>query len=269
MSQPTGLLASERRDEIARRVHARGYQSVLELVADLGVSDMTVRRDLRRLAQDGLVSVVHGGASIPAGGAPPGFVVRETIELTAKRAIAQVAARQIGDDSTVLMDAGTTVYEVAVALSHDFRGHVITHSVPILNHLLDRPEVQVLGLGGDLRSESRALLGPTTVDMLQQVRAATLVLGATAISSSAVFAAHEMERATKASMIERAEQVIVVADHTKISTRAPLVVADWGQVDLLVTDRPLPRDVDAACRASGVQVMIAEPPLTLAMRDFQ
>lgn len=247
-----------RREEILRRLQTAGFLSVTALTAELGVSDMTVRRDLRSLEQQGQVRVVHGGASLPHGVLRTAdFASRGRAQAQAKHRIAARALDWVDGDSTIVVDAGTTPYELAAALPQDFAGTVITHSVPVLQHLLHLPSARVIGLGGELLTDSQALVGQLAVDALGLLHADTAFLGAAAVSPRGVFVARALERPTKLAVMEAADRVVLLADHTKFSTRAPVLLAPLDSVDVLVTDKRPTGDLAAALVDAGVDVAVA------------
>lgn len=252
-SRNAPLLTGEaRRARIKRDVLKDGFRSVRSLTEQLGVSDMTIRRDLRRLEDEGAVRIVHGGASLPAG---PDYRERGQSEPDAKSVIGRYAASLIPPGSTVLMDAGTTVAAVAEALPDDFSGYVITHSVPVIDLLLERP-VPVHCLGGELRPESRAMIGPTTVENLQKVSAQVLLLGAAAINEQGVFVDKDLERGTKTAFIESSQRVILVVDHTKFTRFSPVLLAPLEVIDEVVTDAEPPAVLAERLRALGIRIHV-------------
>lgn len=250
----SGLDAAARRDEIRRRLERDGFAAVSELAGVLGVSDMTVRRDLRRLEEEGLLHVVHGGARRHSGG---DFLARGSEQAGPKRRIGETAAGLLEPDEVVLFDAGTSVLEVARSLPGAFHGYVITHSVPILRALSDRPDVRVNCLGGDLSTASQALVGPTTMENLEKVTARTALLGTAAVSARGLYVAQDIERSAKLGFIERSERVVLVADHSKLDESAALLLAPLDVVDVLVTDGPVPSSLARALSAAGVEVVLA------------
>lgn len=248
--------AGARRETIVRRLNAAGFVSVTALTRELGVSDMTVRRDLRRLEADGVATVVHGGASLAAaspGGS--GFAGRVRRQQDAKAAMARAAVNLIPADASVVLDAGTSVFEVAKALPGRFAGYLFTHSVPVLAHMVSFPEIHVNALGGELQPESQALIGPTTIENLAKVRASVLFLGAAGMNERGIFVAKDLERSTKSALIRAVDRVVLVADHTKLRAQAPVWLAGLDVVDVLVTDRPVPPAMERACARAGVRVI--------------
>jgi DeoR family fructose operon transcriptional repressor len=248
-----------RREEIMRRLQAAGFLSVTDLTAELGVSDMTVRRDLKQLAAAGELRVVHGGASLPHGTLRTAdFASRAQHERTAKRRVAQQAVGLVAPSATIGIDAGTTCFELAAALPDTFRGCVITHSVPVLQHMLHLPGARVIGLGGELVSASQALVGALAVQALAGLSAEILFLGVAAVDERGVYVATDLERPTKLALMEVADRVVLLADHSKFSASAPVRLAPLDALDVLVTDVPLAGDTAEAFDRAKVAVDVAE-----------
>ncbi len=250
--------APERRRLIMERLRETGFISVASLTQDLGVSDMTVRRDLRKLEQEGAVRVVHGGVSALHGPLHnPAFVSRASMDAAAKKAIADTALTLVADTDTIAIDAGTTAYALAQALPHTFGGTVVTHSVPVIQLLLNRGRGRVVGLGGELLHESQAFAGQMTVDAARGLRVKILFLGAAAVDERGVYVATDNERPTKLALIDIADQVVLLADHTKFATSAPVLLCPHEQIATLVTDaEPSPAAAEHL-RSTGTQILVA------------
>jgi DeoR/GlpR family transcriptional regulator of sugar metabolism len=247
-----------RREEIMRRLQASGFVSVTYLTGELGVSDMTVRRDLKQLAKAGEVRVVHGGASLPHGTLRTAdFASRAEHEREAKRRIARRALGLVDAGATIAVDAGTTAFELVAALPDDFRGCVITHSVPVLQHMLHRPEARVIGLGGELLADSQALVGALTVEALSGLHADVVFLGAAAVNERGIYVATDHERPTKQALIDVADHVVLLADRSKFTVSAPVRLAPLDAVDVLVTDGALRAEMGEVLDAAGVAVHAA------------
>ncbi|KRE60953.1 hypothetical protein ASG78_11335 [Nostocoides sp. Soil756] len=252
--------APRRRRWILERLQETGFISVASLAQDLAVSDMTVRRDLRKLEERGEVRVVHGGVSLLHGPMHnPAFAARSDLESAAKAAIAREAHEFVGPEDTVAIDAGTTAYAVARALSSDFAGTVVTPSVPVIQLLLSRGRVRVVALGGELLHESQAFAGQMTVDAVKGLRVGTLFLGAAAVDERGVYVATDNERPTKLALIDVADRVVLLADHSKFSTAAPVLLCPLDRIDALVTDGPLPVETEALLRHTSTSVILARP----------
>jgi DeoR family fructose operon transcriptional repressor len=247
-----------RREEIMRRLQDAGFLSVTFLTTELGVSDMTIRRDLKQLASAGELRVVHGGASLPHGTLRTAdFASRAQHERDAKRRIARRAAALVAPTATIAVDAGTTAFELVAALPDAFRGCVITHSVPVLQHMLHLPGARVIGLGGELLADSQALVGALTVQALTGLSAEIVFLGVAAVNKSGVYVATDLERPTKQALMGTSDRVVLLADHSKFSASAPVRLAPLESVDVIVTDAPLPAGCAEAFEHAGIDVHVA------------
>ncbi len=252
--------APARRVRILEAVHESGFISVTALTGLLGVSDMTVRRDLRKLAQKGLVRVVHGGVSALTGSMhSPAFGSRAGLNADGKRHIGEAAAHLIGPTSTVAIDAGTTTYAVAQALPAQFGGTVVTHSVPVMQLLLNRGVGRVVGLGGELLPESQAFVGSRTVEATAGLRVEQFFLGAAAADEHGVYVATDHERPTKLAMMGIAREVVLLVDSAKFAAASPVLLCDWSGISGVITDTPPPAAIAELLAELHVDVLIAVP----------
>ena len=236
--------APERRRTILSAVGDSGFVSVTELTRRLGVSDMTVRRDLRKLAHQGKVRIVHGGVSaLTTSPHSPAFTGRAEEHAAGKRAIGQAVAGHLALRATIAVDAGTTTYAVVQALPDTFRGTVVTHSIPVMQLLLTRGLGRVVGLGGELLAESQAFVGPRTVEAVAGLRVQTLLLGAAAVDDRGIYVSTDNERPTKLALMSIADRVVLLVDSSKFRVSAPVHLCDWDAISAVVTDAPPPLDV--------------------------
>lgn len=236
--------APERRRSILSAVGDTGFVSVSELTQRLGVSDMTVRRDLRKLAHQGKVRIVHGGVSaLSTSPHSPAFTGRAEEHAAGKRAIGEAVARDLSLRATVAVDAGTTTYAVVQALPDTFRGTVVTHSVPVMQLLLARGLGRVVGLGGELLAESQAFVGPRTVDAVAGLRVQTLLLGAAAVDERGIYVSTDNERPTKLALMSIADRVVLLIDSSKFLASSPVHLCGWDDITAVVTDAPPPDEV--------------------------
>ena len=169
-----------------------GFISVTDLTHRLGVSDMTIRRDLRKLEQHGEVRVVHGGVSALHGSLQnPAFVSRANIDAATRRRRWPTPPRPSSARPTpsTEVDAGTRHTRWHRRSPEDFRGTVVTHSIPVIQLMLNRGLGRVVGLGGELLVESQALAGQITVEATSGLRVRTLFLGAAAVDTRGVYVA--------------------------------------------------------------------------------
>ncbi|WP_409473914.1 DeoR/GlpR family DNA-binding transcription regulator [Streptomyces sp. HC307] len=255
MSENQNLLAEQRRALILDEVRRRGGVRVNELTRKLGVSDMTVRRDLDALARQGVLEKVHGGA-VPVAEASthePGFEAKSGLELTAKEDIAKAAAQLVAPGSAIALSGGTTTYALAHHLIEVADLTVVTNSVRVADvfHAAQRSSGQRQGaatvvLTGGVRTPSDSLVGPVADQAIATLHFDVLFLGVHGISTEAGLSTPNLAEAeTNRRLVQSARRVVVVADHTKWGTVGLSSFATLEQVDTLVTDSGLPTDARA------------------------
>lgn len=242
------MLGSQRRSLILTLVEESGAVRVADLVERLGVSDMTIRRDIERLSADGLLERVHGGAlaigaapSAPAG-EEPGFSAKSTLQLTQKSAIAAAAWKHIAPGSTIGLSAGTTTFELARLVRDTADLTVVTNSVPVaqLLHEAAAPG-QTVVLTGGVRTPSDALVGPVAVGALRTLHVDLLFLGAHGIDARAGLTTPNLvEAETNRALVAAARDVCVLVDSSKWGTVGLSTFAELADVDVLITDSGLP-----------------------------
>lgn len=254
-SSGAGTSGGMRRGKILTTLEDVGYASVVDLAQQFGVSEMTIRRDLRRMQGEGAVTVVHGGVHLPTG---YDYGQRGGRAMDAKRLLAHAALDHVPEHGTILLDAGTTVMELVHALPGRFRGYAFTHSIPAISFLMGQPEINAYALGGDVRADTRSCVGPTTVEALSRIRADVGFLGAAALGPSGIYVSKDLERATKSAFIEASERTVLIVDHTKFQPGGSVRLCALDAVDLVLTDRTPHADFVAACVQRGVEVSVLE-----------
>ena len=239
------MLARQRQERILTEVRRHGGARVSDLVELLGVSDMTVRRDIESLARAELVLRVHGGATAidERSSDEPGFAAKSGLALPEKSAIALAAARFVKAGASVALSAGTTTYAVAQQLVDIADLTVVTNSPPVADLLHERPAPgRTVVLTGGVRTPSNALVGPVAVRALQDLHVDTLMLGVHGIDERAgVTTPNLVEAETNQALVASARRVVVVADHSKWNAVGLAGIAPLDRVDVLVTDDGLPR----------------------------
>jgi DeoR/GlpR family transcriptional regulator of sugar metabolism len=251
--------APARRTFIMDMVRNTGFCNAAELSRALGVSEMTVRRDIQRLAKEGLARAVHGGVSsaTPLLG-PVDFRLRSAQRLTAKQAIARKAVGLLAPNSVVAFDSGTTTLEVARLLPPDLRMSVVTHSLPVINVLSSRGNLEILALGGAFYTETQAFAGPITLQALSNIRVHTLLLGATSVRDNAMWCTNTIDAATKHALIGAADRVVLLADSTKFNITAMMKVSDLSEVDMIITDTQLTANTQAMLEIPGTELVMVD-----------
>ncbi|MET8352522.1 DeoR/GlpR family DNA-binding transcription regulator [Micromonospora sp. NPDC005206] len=230
--------APERRGQILELVSEQGFCTVTELSSALDVSEMTVRRDVGRLAREGKVRRVHGGVTALSTEAlnPSDFAVRSAAAREAKRAIAREALRFIRTRATIGIDSGTTVLELAKMLPEGRRLTVATHSLPAMVAMSPLKQVHVFGLGGELHPETQDFAGPATLEAIRDLRIGTLFLAAGGLSPRGVYCESDHEALVKRALIEVSERVVLLADSGKFGSSAMVRVCGLDAVDHAVID---------------------------------
>jgi DeoR/GlpR family transcriptional regulator of sugar metabolism len=251
------MLTDERRTLILDRLRTHGRVLATDLSAELDVSSDTIRRDLRELDALGLLRRVHGGALPRHGDAAP-FAARARRAPEAKASIARRAAACINDGDVVVLDGGTTTLEVARALRDDLRASVITTSPPIAVALADHPGLEVTIVGGTLRRQALVTVGAAAVETLRTIRADVVFLGVCGLHPEIGVTTDNLEeRHVKAAMIDGAAEVVALADHDKLGTAMPALVAPMRAVTKLVTDAEADERALEPYRALGIEVIRA------------
>jgi DeoR/GlpR family transcriptional regulator of sugar metabolism len=203
-----------RQQKLLEIVRSQGFASLPDLAEKLQVSESTVRRDLAHLEREGLARRTHGGAFY-SGPAPhlSHFRNRQSSQWSQKRAIAQAAVPLVSDAETLLLDGGSTTYELARLLAGRPL-QVVTNSLPVANLFSSRPEVELIVVGGYLQSTSGVMLGPYAEEMLGSLRVSTAVISAAGVSKSGIYNSNHMTAQTQQAMIRAASEVILLADST-------------------------------------------------------
>lgn len=243
------MLARQRQERILDVVRSEGAVRVSALIDLLGVSDMTVRRDLEALATRGLVARVHGGATEVATASTyePGFAAKSALRRAEKAAIAAAAAELVEPGSAVALSAGTTTHALARELCSVPDLTVVTNSVPAYQLLRDsrRSDLTVVLTGG-VGTPSDALVGPLAAAALRALHTDWLFLGVHGMDPQAGLTTPNLAEAeTDRALVASARRLVVVADSTKWGVVGLSTVATLDRVDVLVTDSGL----DGAARS--------------------
>ncbi|MFB9276867.1 DeoR/GlpR family DNA-binding transcription regulator [Cohnella cellulosilytica] len=247
----------ERWSRILTAVNEAKEMTVADLSKQFAVSEVTIRKDLIELENQGLLIRRHGSAVAPEQPNIPPFLVRSRLEASEKEAIARAAAALIDDGDSVLIDAGTTPLAAAVELKQK-KITIITNSLPVGLELADGPGTVSLACG-ELIAGRNGVAGPDTEHYLERIRANWAIIGASGFQADHGFSTSSaIEAATKKKMIEAASKVILVVDHSKFARIKPALFAAFERVDVVVTSVKTPPAVLQDLQARGIQVIAAE-----------
>ena len=262
------MLARHRQSLILQAVRSDGSARVSDLTQRLGVSDMTIRRDLEVLARDGLVEKVHGGAVLPGSPAShePGFEAKLVLERPEKTAIARAAASMVTPGTAIAIAGGTTTFELAQCLLDVPGLTIVTNSLRVTNLFsgtrgLDGTADSVVLTGG-VRTPSDALVGPVADLTIRSLHFDLLFLGCSGFDTDAGLTTPNLAEAeTNRTLIRVARRVVVLADHTKWNLVSLSSFARLSEADVLITDDMLPADARSPVAEHVGEVVYAESML--------
>ena len=256
--RPRPLAAVDRRHRILERVAEEQTIHVGELARALDVSEMTIRRDIRRLERDGFVRQTYGGATAHlTRSLDLAFNARALRNTREKRRIGMRATKLLGDARVIFVGIGTTAEQFARFLPARTGLRVVTASLTTASLLGTRP-IDVVVLGGSVRRDDLTVVGPIAAATLARYGFDLAVLGAAGLSARwGLTELDDSEAEIQRLAIERSARVVVIADGTKIGVAANAVVAGIDRITTLVTDALAPVDELAALRAAGIEIIIA------------
>ena len=246
---------TERQRAIVELVRDEDVTRVMDLADRLGVSDETIRRNLKALVEGGLLTRSHGAVELASAAVEAPFSRRMRVNAAAKKAVASVIADRVQDGQTVMIDTGSTTAYVAQALAARSRLTVVTNSLEIAGRLLDRNESRVYLAGGEVRGALAASVGSDAENFIRKFRADLAILSIGGIDARAGFTDFDLDETRIArAMIESCEQTVVAADSSKFGRRAPVSVCEMSEIDLLVTEAPPAAELGDWLAGAGVSV---------------
>ncbi|MEU9553872.1 DeoR/GlpR family DNA-binding transcription regulator [Streptomyces fumanus] len=251
------MLAAERRDHLLALLARDGKIVAKEVAADLGISEDSVRRDLRDLAAEGLCHRVYGGA-VPVSPAVADYSARLSVTPDGKREVAEAAVALVRPGGALILDGGTTALAVARRLPRTLDCTVITHSPTVATALLEHPRAEVFLLGGRLFKHSAVACGAAAVEAAQNVSADLCLLGVTGVHPEAGLTTGDAEEAAmKRALAARAAETYVLASSEKIGTASRFRVLPFADVTGIITDAGPRHPVVEQLTAGGVDVLTA------------
>lgn len=247
----------ERRNQLLELIRTRRFATLEELAATLGVSESTVRRDVEALEQQGDARRIHGGA-LYTGTSPKlaHFDVRQPMRWEQKRAIAQKAVELISPGDTIILDGGTTTYEVARLLL-GLPIHVVTNSLPVANLFASDPASDLVFVGGSICPRTGVAQGPHAEAMIGGLRVRKAILSVAAANDEGFFNNNVLLVETERAMMQAADEIIVVADSSKFGHRSLMHLCPLDNVDCIVTDDGLSQEWRTKIDALGVRLIVA------------
>ncbi len=253
------MLIEERRQHVLARVQQEGRVVVSELSEALGISRITIRKDLDNLESRGLVQRTHGGALAPSSGSLVDLSLKEKEQHQSqeKQRIADAAVKLVHEGQCVLLDSGTTTTAIARALRSFRNLTVVTNAVNIAAELANT-NFEVILTGGTLRKNSFSLVGPLAEEMLSEIHADILFLGVDGFDPAyGITTPNVLESRVNRSMVKAARRVVAVCDSTKFSRRSLALIVPPTAIHVVVTDNNLqPADAEVL-QAAGIEILQA------------
>lgn len=252
------VVVEERRSQLLELVRGKGFASLPELTKELQVSESTIRRDLEFLEESGAARRTHGGVFY-VGPSPqlPDFAERQPGQWDKKRAIAQAAVQLVDDGDTVLLDGGSTTYEVArLLVGRPLQ--IVTNSLPVANLFAANKNHDLVLVGGYVYPRTGVMLGPYATDMLAKVNVRRTIMSVAGINERGYFNSNLLLVECERAMMQAAEEVIVVADSSKFGHQSLAHLCALGEVQHVVVDAEVDAQWQDKLTAEGVNVHLAE-----------
>ena len=254
--------APERRERLLQYIADEGYCTITDLSGIFDVSEMTIRRDVLKLAEQGKVRAFRGGVGSMGGreGSGSDYRFRDVTMPAQKHAIADAARRLIGQDAVVALDAGTTTNQLAAGIVGGQGVRVVTHSFPVIESLARKPGIELISLGGTLHPESLSFDGPSTLAAISNLHVQTFFLAASGVTDRGAFCGNDFDAITKRAIIDVSDRVVLLADSSKFAApNMHMKICGWDPIDQLITDTGITEEQVKMLEDHGVQVTTVEP----------
>jgi len=252
------MLIGERRQHILSLLHRDGRVLVAELSESLGISPITIRKDLDELESRGLVQRTHGGALAPQSSTilDPSIKEKEHHQTKEKQRIATAAAKLVSEDQCILLDSGTTTTMVARALRDFSRLTIVTNALNIAQELGDT-NFEIILTGGTLRKNSFSLVGPMAEDTLAQIHADILFLAVDGFDPKVgVMTPNVLESRVNRAMVKASRKVVVVCDSTKFDRSSMALIVPPSGVHTVITDSQISESAAQNLRNAGIELIL-------------
>ena len=260
-SPQTRVNTNPRQLLLLEEVRARQSATVEELAETLGVTLQTVRRDVQRLSEHGLLTRFHGGVRMPGSTVENiAHTQRETLNSEGKARIAKAVAQRVPNNCSLILNIGTTTEAIAKALLKHQGLRVITNNLNVAAILCSNPDCEVIVTGGVVRSRDRGIVGEAAVDFIRQFRVDIAIIGISGIEDDGSLRDFDYREVKVAqTIVEHAREVWLAADHSKFNRPAMVQLATLDQIDRLFTDEQPPAPFPALLENADVELVLAAP----------
>jgi len=250
--------AEKRAERILAQLYETGHVTVTDLAAKLGVSQATVRRDLKTLAERNQAELVHGGARRPRN-FDFSFRFKAMRNVQAKQTAGRLAVGIISNNEHIFMDSGTTCFAMASFLRRKHGLTVIANSARLIEELADGPGINIVTLGGRYRPDRMDTVGPLATNTLDQLRGYVAFIGADGLSMDFGLMASDIESADLYRLaVRNARDSILVVDHTKFLTPSLYKIVDWEPISKIVTDKRPPGEWIEFLAGRNIEMIVPE-----------
>jgi DeoR family transcriptional regulator, glycerol-3-phosphate regulon repressor len=248
-----------RHTELLDVVRAHGPQTIEALAERFGVTLQTVRRDVQRLAEAGLLSRFHGGVRLPGSTTENiAYRQRQAMESEAKNRIAKAIAQRVPNGCSLILNIGTTIEAVARELMQHRGLRVITNNLHVAGLLSTNPDCEVIVAGGQVRGADQGIVGEATVDFMRQFKVDFGLIGISGIEADGTLRDFDYREVKVArTIIEQSREVWLAVDHSKFNRPAMVELARLDEVDVLFTDAPPPPPFAALLAQDDVECVVA------------
>jgi len=250
------MLAHQRHREILHTLERQGAVKVADLAPRLAVTEETIRRDLLLLEKEQKLRRTHGGALPSVNDLQPlPYTFREMAQVREKQSIARRAVMEIEEDDVLFLDGSTTAYQLA-RIFPDIRCTVLTQSEPIFQELVRRSNVELLSTGGVYDRVTACFVGPLAEQLLTSIHLTKAFIGCKGLDFKRGFSDTSVRHMNlKRSVIHWADKVIILADHSKLDSRARYFFAGLPDVDGVITDPAVSQAHRQALERAGVKLL--------------
>ncbi len=254
----TELELNSRHQEILELARQRGFLSTEELTRLFDVTPQTIRRDINRLCEAGLMRRYHGGAGLASSIENVDYSSRQVLNHDAKIRIAQKVVELIPDKASLFINIGTTTEEVAKALAGHKSLRVITNNLNVAALLCSNNSFEVIVAGGVVRGD-RGVIGESTIDFIRQFKVDYGVIGISGIDADGTLLDFDYREVRVAqAIIENSRQVVLVTDHTKFNITPMVKLGSLADIDVLVTDQPPPESIREVLAETNTRLIVAD-----------
>jgi len=248
------MLTTQRKQHILDVLRRTGQVIAKDLSQELGLSEDTIRRDLRELASEGLLQRVHGGA-LPASPALGNFAARLHVATDEKRLLGRAAAQMVRPGQVVILDGGTTALQIARQFPAELCATVVTHSPTIAVELVEHRFIEVVVIGGKLFKHSVVSIGAAAIEAIGRIHADVYFMGVTGIHPKIGLTTGDLEEAhVKRALSKSAAETVVLASSEKLNAASPYVIMPLPELTGMIVSADTKPDVIAPYVKLGITV---------------